>query len=75
MQYIKKNLPVVQVFNGNFSSYLLLYYRQIPRLKQRIAGKSIPIEKFAVRKAERYHEQQGMLVLPAIVRILNVISA
>ncbi len=34
--------------------YTLLYFRQVPGLKQKIAGKSLPTEKFAIRKARRY---------------------
>jgi len=36
----------------------------VPKNKQRIAGKSIPIEKFVVRKTRQYF-QLGYLVLPA----------
>ncbi|KAI8509645.1 Tetratricopeptide repeat protein 39B [Branchiostoma belcheri] len=42
---------------------LLTLFRQVPVLKQRIAGKSLPIEKFAVDKSARYEEHQS-LVLP-----------
>jgi len=38
----------------------------LPRWKQRIAGKSLPMEKFAVRKAERFSKQGGRLMLPAL---------
>ena len=44
-----------------------IYFREVPRLKQRIAGKSLPIEKFAVFKAKRFIEQNGYLTLPALV--------
>ncbi|GAB1288604.1 Tetratricopeptide repeat protein 39B [Apodemus speciosus] len=44
-------------------------FRQVDGLKQRIAGKSLPTEKFAVRKARRYSPPSGVpgkLVLPAL---------
>ncbi|XP_007114774.2 tetratricopeptide repeat protein 39B isoform X1 [Physeter macrocephalus] len=44
-------------------------FRQVDGLKQRIAGKSIPTEKFAVRKARRYSPSLPApvkLVLPAL---------
>ncbi|XP_077598613.1 tetratricopeptide repeat protein 39B [Stigmatopora nigra] len=42
-------------------------FRQVEGLKQRLAGKSIPLEKFAVRKARRYKAGRPVpLVLPAL---------
>lgn len=38
---------------------------EVPQYKQRIAGKSLPMEKFACKRAERYF-LTGKLVIPAI---------
>ncbi|TFK64860.1 hypothetical protein BDN72DRAFT_774082 [Pluteus cervinus] len=38
---------------------------QVPDLRQKIAGKSIPLEKYAGRKARKFHSQ-GALTLPAL---------
>ena len=40
--------------------------RHVPSWKQRIAGKSLPMEKFAIAKADRFLAQGNYLVLPAL---------
>jgi len=37
----------------------------VPTYRQRIAGKSIPVEKYVARKARKYEEQGDRLLLPA----------
>ncbi|CAG8510434.1 2404_t:CDS:2 [Ambispora leptoticha] len=39
--------------------------KKVPELTQRIAGKSIPMEKFVVRKARKFVAQENRLLLPA----------
>uniref|UniRef100_A0A672VCG8 Tetratricopeptide repeat protein 39B n=1 Tax=Strigops habroptila TaxID=2489341 RepID=A0A672VCG8_STRHB len=46
---------------------IISLFRQVEGLKRRISGKSIPTEKFAVRKARRYTSSQPVkLILPAL---------
>ncbi|KAL0575364.1 hypothetical protein V5O48_006615 [Marasmius crinis-equi] len=42
------------------------FMEQVPNLKQRIAGKSIPLEKYVARKARKFQLQKGRLALPAL---------
>ncbi len=44
-----------------------IFFRGVPQSIQRIAGKSLPIEKFAMKKALRYFDQGKRLTLPGIV--------
>jgi hypothetical protein len=39
---------------------------EVPKLRQRIAGKSIPLEKFVARKERKCETQGGRLLLPAL---------
>ncbi|KAH9954696.1 hypothetical protein BC827DRAFT_1241298 [Russula dissimulans] len=39
---------------------------EVPKLRQRIAGKSIPLEKFVARKARKCEAQGGRLILPGL---------
>lgn len=49
---------------------LYLSLRQVPTYKQKIAGKSPPTEKFAIRKARRYKASNPIrLPVPVLVRI------
>ena len=45
---------------------LFFLFSEVPKHKQRIAGKSIPFEKFAISRVEKYRAA-GILVLPGLV--------
>lgn len=46
--------------------------RQVDGLRMRMAGKSIPTEKFAAKKAQRYSLSNPVkLVVPALVRTVH----
>ncbi|KAL5496113.1 hypothetical protein ACEPAH_3030 [Sanghuangporus vaninii] len=42
------------------------FMEKVPKLTQRIAGKSIPLEKFVARKSRKFKKQNKRLALPAI---------
>ena len=48
---------------------LILSVRAVPGLKQRMAGKSLPTEKFLTRKSRKYFEQGRRLLFPAHVSL------
>lgn len=45
-------------------------FRRLPEYKQRIAGKSVPFEKFSIHKANKYLDQGNHLFLPGMELIL-----
>lgn len=58
------NLFILTVFYINF----VFFYRKAQQLKQRLAGKSIPFEKFSVSRCKKYFEKDKHLWLPGLVR-------
>ena len=55
---------LLSVVNKEFFFPLL---RHLPDFKQRIAGQCLPLEDFAIHKANKYFEQSGRLFLPGVV--------
>ncbi|KAM3183630.1 hypothetical protein ACTXT7_009965 [Hymenolepis weldensis] len=51
---------------GTLSRHVDELLESVPQMIQRIAGKSLPIEKFAMKKAIRYFEQGNRLTLPGL---------
>ncbi|XP_066470598.1 tetratricopeptide repeat protein 39B isoform X2 [Tiliqua scincoides] len=51
---------------------IVALFRQVEGLKQRIAGKSIPTEKFAVRKSRRYGAAQPVKLIVPVLEMMYV---
>ena len=54
---------IVSISNLPFFQDLM---HKVPSLKLKVAGKSLPMEKFAISKANRFLEQKNCLVLPVL---------
>lgn len=63
--YIYQQAVILMMAGPENSSDVDNLMKQAPTYKQRIAGKSLPMEKFVIKKAVRYGAQRNHLVLPA----------
>lgn len=57
-------INIYQIFGNMLIKCCMV--RKASYYKQRIAGKSLPMEKFMIRRCARYQAQGGRLVLPAV---------
>lgn len=66
--YLYQQAAIMIMMKPNSKSEEILKIDQLmtqaPTFKQRIAGKSLPMEKFVIKKTERYFAQKKSLVLP-----------
>ena len=63
LNYTSKE-STIEVKGEEFSS---IDFRRVPDLKIRLAGKSIPLEKYAIKQCEHFLAQKW-LFLPSLVR-------
>ena len=60
-------------FENDWIPVGFLCIRRLPEYKQRIAGKSVPFEKFSIHKANKYLEQGNHLFLPGMVSARRIV--
>ena len=60
-------------FENDWTPVGFLCIRRLPEYKQRIAGKSVPFEKFSIHKANKYLEQGNHLFLPGMVSARRIV--
>ena len=61
-------------FENDWTPVGFLCIRRLPEYKQRIAGKSVPFEKFSIHKANKYLEQGNHLFLPGMVSARRIVG-
>ncbi|OTF75722.1 hypothetical protein BLA29_001675 [Euroglyphus maynei] len=66
MIMVEQNRPELQ-------SEISQLLKQVPDLRVRFAGKTVPAEKFAIVQSQRYFDHDQQLVLPAIVSVIHYI--
>ncbi|XP_076339063.1 tetratricopeptide repeat protein 39A-like isoform X2 [Tachypleus tridentatus] len=66
--YIYGCLLYMQMLDGekDVMEEIVRVFKKVPELKQRLAGKSIPIEKFCVKQTEKFFRQENRLTLPIL---------
>lgn len=66
--YIYGCLMYMQMLDGekDVMEEIVRVFKKVPELKQRLAGKSIPIEKFCVKQTEKFFRQENRLTLPIL---------
>ncbi|KAG2197864.1 hypothetical protein INT47_003533 [Mucor saturninus] len=72
--YMLANETSDETIKANYMKKVVSYMEQVTEKKKKIAGKSIPMEKFVARKARKFKSQGNYLLLPDL-EILNAFAA
>ncbi|XP_067118387.1 tetratricopeptide repeat protein 39B-like isoform X2 [Centruroides vittatus] len=66
--YVEASVKYMIMMAGNedLRDEIVMLMEKVPSLKQRLAGKSIPLEKYVVRKSQKFFSQDCKLLLPAL---------
>ncbi|CAO3631096.1 unnamed protein product [Mucor hiemalis] len=72
--YMLSNETKDTVKKAEYMKQVISYMEQVTGEKKKIAGKSIPMEKFVARKARKFLSQKNYLLLPDL-EVLNAFTA